>query len=577
MADTIYLTTIEIKEISNLDLKTNLKLDRVRDMFIIGCYTGLRFSDIVNIKPEHINDGMIEITQVKTKEKVTIPIRPEVERLLSKYNNSLHKISNQKFNEYLYEVVKKCKGLEIEITKNAIQGGKQIIIKKPKSTTVVASTNIVRDFYKSYNKYVVEVSGKTYNILAYTEPNKDNIIKLKVSGNLFPTLTSYTENILIRPNDGVVDEFFNGLDDLEESILNRNSFPKYTSKFYVPRDGVNKTELIPVQYNWPISKDGWNLQITGLVYDQYLTDISDIADEIDDYKSNLFVRFLSSPQLFEFDTPDQKIQSIFQLYGQSFDIVKKYIDNIAYMRNVSYDGINNVPDILLKNLANTLGLDTIHLIDEKSLDELLYTKTSTQYSGLTSGTSLLDAEYEFYRRLLVNLSFIYKSKGTRQSLQFFLRFLGAPDPLIKINQYGYRVTSLPKTTDLSDDIYNSIAGTNVVTTTSFDPITYQYSLVTTTGGTSFNTDGYPVDPITLLPRSMSGSTDDVFFQMGSGWYDNTADHKSPTVVDTENSILTGRTKSVITKNSANTYGEDYFNLYRTLPGLDVGYGLQRNY
>ena len=140
LADTIYLTTIEIKEISNLDLKTNLKLDRVRDMFIIGCYTGLRFSDIVNIKPEHINDGMIEITQVKTKEKVTIPIRPEVERLLSKYNNSLHKISNQKFNDYLYEVVKKCESLGIEIKINKIQGGKQIEIKKPKYEFVASHT-----------------------------------------------------------------------------------------------------------------------------------------------------------------------------------------------------------------------------------------------------------------------------------------------------------------------------------------------------------------------------------------------------------------------------------------------------
>lgn len=140
LADTIYLTPMEIKEISNLDLKTNLKLDRVRDMFIIGCYTGLRFSDIVNIKPEHINDGMIEITQVKTKEKVAIPMTKEVERLLSKYNNSLHKISNQKFNDYLYEVVKKCEGLEVEVIKKSIQGGKQIVIKKPKYEFVSSHT-----------------------------------------------------------------------------------------------------------------------------------------------------------------------------------------------------------------------------------------------------------------------------------------------------------------------------------------------------------------------------------------------------------------------------------------------------
>lgn len=140
LSETIYLTPIEIKEIINLDLKTNLKLDRVRDMFVIGCYTGLRFSDIINIKPEHINEGMIEITQVKTKEKVAVPTTSEVKRLLLKYSNCLHKISNQKFNQYLKEVVKKCEGLSIEIKKNTIQGGKQKVIKKPKYEFVSSHT-----------------------------------------------------------------------------------------------------------------------------------------------------------------------------------------------------------------------------------------------------------------------------------------------------------------------------------------------------------------------------------------------------------------------------------------------------
>jgi integrase len=140
LADTIYLTPIEINEILNLDLITNLKLDRVRDMFMIGCYTGLRFSDIVNIRPEHINEGMIEITQVKTKERVTIPITNKVAKILSKYNNTIHKISNQKFNDYLYEVVKLCEGLKVEVTKKTIQGGRQIVIKKPKYEFVTSHT-----------------------------------------------------------------------------------------------------------------------------------------------------------------------------------------------------------------------------------------------------------------------------------------------------------------------------------------------------------------------------------------------------------------------------------------------------
>jgi integrase len=80
---------------------------------------------------------------MKEEEKQTEvagPMTKEVERLLSKYNNSLHKISNQKFNDYLYEVVTKCKGLEIEVTKKTIQGGKQIVIKKPKYEFIASHT-----------------------------------------------------------------------------------------------------------------------------------------------------------------------------------------------------------------------------------------------------------------------------------------------------------------------------------------------------------------------------------------------------------------------------------------------------
>jgi hypothetical protein len=335
-----------------------------------------------------------------------------------------------------------------------------ILFTKPNTNTVVTVDNPIRNFYSSYKKYVIELSGVTYNIVSYVEPNTKNKITLTVLGNPFNGQTTTTKNILIRPNDGVKEEFFIGLDDLESSLLNRETLPIYQSTFKVPRDIKNGsvTSLLDVKYNWPISKDNYNLQIVGIGYDEYINNLIDVADEIDEYKSNLLVRFLSSPQLFEFDSDDKKAESVFQLYGQSFDKVKKYIDNIAYMRNVSYDGTNNVPDILLKNLANTLGLDTVNLIDEKTIDQLLYTKTSQQYSGLTSGTSLLDAEYEFYRRLLVNLAHIYKSKGTRQSLEFFLRFLGAPEPLIKINQYVYKITSYPKSFNLGDDIYNAVTG-----------------------------------------------------------------------------------------------------------------------
>ena len=474
----------------------------------------------------------------------------------------------------------------------------------PGSSTTPATNNPIRNFYSSFKKYVIDYKGEIYNIIGYTEPNSKNFIKLKVKGNPFNGSSLSDDNFLIRPNDAIIEEFFNNLDDLEDLLLNRETTPRFTATFKVPRDSFDKTttNIIDIDYTWPTSKDGWNPQIVGLNYENYISQVGSIADEIDDYKSNLIIRFLTSPQLFEFDTLDQKAQSIFQLYGQSFDKVKKYIDNIAFMRNVSYDGIDNVPDILLKNLSETLGLSTVKLFEEKTLNEILYTKTKSTYSSITTGKSLIESEYEFYRRILTNLADLYKRKGTRSAIEFFLQFLGAPQQLIKIDEYVYRVTSTPNNLNVEQDIYDLIQGTKidtVITNSVADSTdveyTYQinstggtdtgygyvYTTGSTTGSTTLTREEYPIDengfPRKTTHSAVNASDTDIFFQKGAGWYDLTLHHRSSNIIDTDLSSgtfvngvfqLTGRTKTIVTKPKPYTYGEDYFNNFRTLPGLD---------
>ena len=451
-----------------------------------------------------------------------------------------------------------------------------IVLKKPTQKALAENENTLRNFYSSYGKYSLVINNVFYPITNYTEPDSGNYIQLEVTGKPF-TGSTYSSNYIIRPNNSVVEEFFLGLDDLEASLLNRETYPIYETSFKVPRTSLDqaKTEIVSVVVNWPVSSDNWNLKITGVDFDSYLTKLNDLSDEIDDYKSNLVTRFLTAPQLFEFDSKDQKVDKIFQLYGQSFDKVKTYIDNIAYMRNVSYDSINNIPDVFLKNLANTLGLNTIDLFDEKTLEEQIYSASTITYQGQSIGKNLVDAELEFYRRLVVNLAFIYKSKGTRSSLEFFLKFIGAPDPLIKLNEYVYKVQSAIPASSVDDDIFNTINNVAVNNTVSFDENTFTYSLSGITGTTTLKqTTDYPIDPTTYLPKTPTTNQENIFFQMGSGWYDTTLDHRSPDILDTENSILTGRTKTILTKSKPYTYGEDFFDIYRTLPGLDYGFTLR---
>jgi len=119
-SETIYLSESEIEKLYNLDLLIYEKLDRVRDLFIVGCQTGLRFSDLSQLKMENINDGFIKIRTQKTNETVVVPLSNQVKSILKKYNGLLpNGISNQKTNEYLKELGSKAEfNQTIEITQN---------------------------------------------------------------------------------------------------------------------------------------------------------------------------------------------------------------------------------------------------------------------------------------------------------------------------------------------------------------------------------------------------------------------------------------------------------------------------
>jgi len=126
--DKIYLTLDDIRKIYEYDLSENKGRERVRDMFVMACSLGLRFSDMSSLSSENIfsNDKgeFIKVKTIKTDETVVIPIRPIVKEIFEKYENNLPSaISNQKTNDHLKAIGRKAKILdEIKVTKTV--GGK---------------------------------------------------------------------------------------------------------------------------------------------------------------------------------------------------------------------------------------------------------------------------------------------------------------------------------------------------------------------------------------------------------------------------------------------------------------------
>ena len=138
--ESIYLNETELQTIYDLDLTDDPKLDKVRDLFIVGCWTGLRYSDWDKVTPANIKDGFLELKQAKTGGAVVIPLHPTVEAVIKKYKGQLPEvISNQKFNEYLKHVARKAELTE-KVHKAITKGGIRISIAHEKCELVTTHT-----------------------------------------------------------------------------------------------------------------------------------------------------------------------------------------------------------------------------------------------------------------------------------------------------------------------------------------------------------------------------------------------------------------------------------------------------
>ncbi|PZP52080.1 MAG: hypothetical protein DI598_01610 [Pseudopedobacter saltans] len=124
--DKVFLTEEELQKLLDLNLEKGDKKDIVRDLFIISCYTSLRYSDLINIRQENIKEATIEMRTQKTGEDVIIPISKKVRNIFDKYDSQLPKAPcNQIFNSLLKDVCRLAGLTEAVTITKTVAGVKQ--------------------------------------------------------------------------------------------------------------------------------------------------------------------------------------------------------------------------------------------------------------------------------------------------------------------------------------------------------------------------------------------------------------------------------------------------------------------
>ena len=103
----IFLDWNELSKIYHLDLAQHQALAKYRDLFIVGCLTGFRFSDYSALNQNQLKDGMLHVRQNKTGTTVVVPLREDARKILiEKYEMRMPRVSMVNFNYYIKEVVK---------------------------------------------------------------------------------------------------------------------------------------------------------------------------------------------------------------------------------------------------------------------------------------------------------------------------------------------------------------------------------------------------------------------------------------------------------------------------------------
>jgi hypothetical protein len=424
-----------------------------------------------------------------------------------------------------------------------------------KYTPTESNDNPLRNFTLEYGSYVIEHNGIVKNIKSITPATQktNSELTLVVDGNPFPELTgiyipqfSFLSNNIdasipyfIKPNETETQSFFDSLNELQKNLLNRNIYPKYRSEIIgskVTDDGVLLTSK--QVYNFPILDDGYNLNFFDSFYISFLDKLNSLAENLDGSKTDIMIRKYVTEVITSFDTVPradgddltlngEKATKLIRIYGVGFDEVKKYINGIKFAHVVTYNKKDNTPDALVKDLAFMLGLEPINFINETSFSKLyLPSNGGGEFSGTSTNLTQQQIDIELYRRLILNIAWLWKSKGSRKAVEFLFRFIGAPESLVNFNEY---IVVVDKPLDIEE----------------IKRLLYIYTGEVDLSNVPYDDDGFPLPPVNgdlvisnfIDPETgevVENGITDMYFQKAGGWYRETYGSNVLTVLNGNN-------------------------------------------
>ena len=312
-----------------------------------------------------------------------------------------------------------------------------------------STINTAMSLIDNLSGFSIQMSSQTQNITT----NVIDIISYNFSagtgGYLEFTINNFLEYIsgntstypiYIRPTAQRLAEYKFNISKLEYNLL-------YGQKLMVPNIETDASEY-EATFTWPTTIDGFSPDSFGNGFTNYQTNILQAAANIDDSKTNIMLKTMIPENFLDLDSNQQVFAKTVQAYAHEFDQIKHYIDGIAYAHSLEYDGEESLPQKFMFKFSNLLGWKLANTFNEIDLFEYLAGDADGQ------GNSYSHFNLEIWKRILININWMFKKKGTRDALQFLFKLLGAPDCLVDFDEFTYKINQVAASS--SSAITNSI-------------------------------------------------------------------------------------------------------------------------
>jgi hypothetical protein len=296
------------------------------------------------------------------------------------------------------------------------------------------------DLYNETDSFEIQLSGNSqdlttgdtffntiHKIRSYNY-SLNNYLEFEVEGILLPaestTATTFNYPLYIRPSRERYGQYKKTISSLENHLLNDGTF-------LVPDPDTDTFERI--KFTWPRNIDGFAPDSYGSDFEEYAEDLLNAARSIDEEKTNIMVRTMLPENFIDLDSDDKIYRKLTTVYATEFDKIKNYIDGLAYAHSISYDGSESVPNKFISRLANLLGAKLPNAFTSENVLDYL----SGEFDSV--GKPYEEYNLELWRRIMVNLVWLYKKKGTRDAISFIFKLLGAPECLFNLEEFVYDV------------------------------------------------------------------------------------------------------------------------------------------